>query len=88
MKKTPSFFVCVLLDIIGSLTYVIPLIGEWGDVVWAPLSAFLYLRMFGGKNGKIGSIISFIEELLPFTDFFPTFTTGYIIRRFFENRSK
>lgn len=87
MNKLPSFFLCVLLDIIGSLTYIIPLIGEWGDVVWAPLSAYLYLRMFGGKNGKIGSIISLIEELLPFTDFVPTFTIGYIIRRFFENKT-
>jgi len=87
MNKLPSIFVCVLLDIIGSLTYIIPFVGEWGDVMWAPLSAFLYLRMFGGKNGKIGSVVSLIEELLPFTDFIPTFTLGYIVRRYFENKS-
>jgi len=86
MNKLPSIFVCVLLDIIGSLTYIIPFVGEWGDVMWAPLSAFLYLRMFGGKNGKIGSVVSLIEELLPFTDFIPTFTLGYIVRRYFENK--
>lgn len=87
MNKLPSIFVCVLLDIIGSITYIIPFVGEWGDVMWAPLSAFLYLRMFGGKNGKIGSVVSLIEELLPFTDFIPTFTLGYIVRRYFENKS-
>ena len=79
--KQPSLLTCVLLDIAGYLTYLIPFIGEWGDVLWAPLSAFLFLRMFGGRTGKTGAIISFIEEIMPFTDFIPTFTIGYFVRK-------
>ena len=79
--KQPSLLTCVLLDIAGYLTYLIPFIGEWGDVLWAPLSAFLFYRMFGGRTGKTAAIISFIEEILPFTDFIPTFTIGYFVRK-------
>ncbi len=79
--KRPSLLTCVLLDIAGYLTYLIPFLGEWGDGLWAPLSAFLFYRMFGGRTGKTGAIISFIEEILPFTDFIPTFTIGYFVRK-------
>lgn len=87
MNRIPSLFICILLDVIGGLSYVIPIIGEWGDIVWAPLSAYLFYRMFGGRTGKIGSIINFAEELLPFTDFIPTFTIGYIFRKYIERRN-
>jgi hypothetical protein len=54
--KRPSLLTCVLLDIAGYLTYLIPFLGEWGDGLWAPLSAFLFYRMFGGRTGKTGAI--------------------------------
>lgn len=66
-----------MMDLIGVLTYCIPAMAEWGDVVWAPLSAFVFYKIFGGKTGKVGATISFLEEILPFTDFIPTFTLGY-----------
>lgn len=31
--KQPSLLTCVLLDIAGYLTYLIPFIGEWGYVI-------------------------------------------------------
>ena len=34
--------------------------------------------MYPGKNGKLASIIVFIEEILPFTDIIPTFTLMYV----------
>lgn len=69
-----KLFLCVLLDLMGYFSYAIPLIGEFLDVLWAPISAILLMSLFKGKSGKIGGMVEFVEELLPFTDFVPTFT--------------
>lgn len=74
------------MDAVGYLTYLLPVIGEWGDIIWAPISAYLFYKMFGGKTGKVGALISFAEEILPFVDFIPTFTIGYIYNRFRKDK--
>lgn len=74
------------MDAFGSLTYLAPALGEWADIAWAPISAYLFLKYFGGKVGKIGSMINLVEELLPFTDFIPTFSIAYFVRRY-ENKN-
>ena len=80
MKK-PSLIVCIIMDIIGCSSYFIPALGEFSDAIWAPISAYAFYKMFGGKTGKIGSLIQFTEEIVPFTDFFPTFTLGYFFKK-------
>ena len=80
-QKLPPFCICILLDTIGLVTYLIPGWGEWVDIGWAPISAFLFYLLFGGKTGVIGAIINFIEESVPFADAIPMFTIGYFIRR-------
>jgi hypothetical protein len=82
MRKSPSIIICIIMDLLGSATYFLPGMGEWFDIIWAPLSAFIFARSFGGKIGKIGSFINFAEEILPFTDLIPTFTLAYIYNRF------
>lgn len=82
MQAKPSLILCIFMDAMGYLTYLIPVIGEWGDIIWAPISAYIFYKIFGGKTGKIGALISFAEEILPFVDFIPTFTIGYIYNRF------
>jgi len=72
------------MDLLGAASYFFPFTGEWFDLLWAPLSAFIFYRSFGGKTGKIGSFINLAEELLPFTDIIPTFTIGYIYNRFIK----
>lgn len=75
----------IVFDAIGMLSFAIPFIGEFSDVVWAPIAGYLMTLMYKGTTGKIGGIIAFIEEALPFTDVIPTFTLTwiytYIIRR-------
>ncbi len=78
--RTPSIYLCVVLDLIGYATFSIPGIGEFGDVIWAPLSAIIFAKLFGGSMGKIGGVFSFLEEILPFTDIIPTFTIAWLIR--------
>ncbi|NDP20892.1 MAG: hypothetical protein GZ091_07405 [Paludibacter sp.] len=81
MKSKPTLQFCLIMDIIGSASYFIPGVGEWTDIAWAPISAYIFYRSFGGKTGAIGSIINFTEELLPFIDFIPTFTIAFLIKK-------
>jgi hypothetical protein len=72
------------MDLLGSATFLLPGLGEWFDILWAPVSAMLFFNSFGGKVGRIGSIINFAEEILPFTDFIPTFTIAYFHNHYFK----
>ena len=80
-RYTPSLWVCVLMDLIGCASYAVPLLGEVSDVIWAPLSAIIFYRMFGGTLGTFGSLFNFMEELFPGLDFIPTFTLSWVMQR-------
>lgn len=75
--KLPSLPFCIAMDLIGMASYIIPGIGESADLVWAPISGFIFMRSFGGMTGKIGGLINLVEEAVPFLDVVPTFTIGY-----------
>jgi hypothetical protein len=62
------------MDLIGYATFALPVLGEFADVVWAPISAFIFYKSFGGVKGAFGGIFNFVEEILPFTDFIPSFS--------------
>ncbi|WP_372769011.1 hypothetical protein [Lutibacter sp.] len=80
-KKYKLLLLSIVFDGIGMLSFLLPFLGEFSDVVWAPLSAFLVYRMFKGTAGKIAGVISFIEEAGIFgTDFLPTFTLMWIYK--------
>ncbi|NII24593.1 hypothetical protein HB364_05870 [Pseudoflavitalea sp. X16] len=84
MNKTvsqPSLLICILMDIIGYATYAIPGLAELGDIVWAPVSAIIFYRLFGGWKGAFGGLFNFAEEILPFTDFIPSFTIMWVWQR-------
>jgi hypothetical protein len=83
MKHTfiPHLILCILLDVIGMATYLIPALGEFADIIWAPLSAYLFFRLFGGRFGMIGGVLNFLEEIIPWTDFIPSFTIAWYIRK-------
>ncbi len=76
----PNLLFCIIMDAVGYLTYALPLFGEFGDIVWAPLSAFIFYKTFGGTKGLIGGILNGLEEILPFTDFIPSFTIMYFLK--------
>lgn len=79
-KQLPHLAICILLDLIGYASFTLPILGEFSDLVWAPLSSLLFYKLFGGKMGIFGGAFSFLEELLPFTDFIPTFTIAWFIK--------
>jgi len=68
----------LLLDGIGMLSFVIPGIGEFSDIIWAPVSGWLMTRMYKGRAGQVAGVVSFLEELLPGFDFIPSFTLMWI----------
>ena len=77
-NKTRDLVLGILFDAIGMLSFTVPFIGEFSDVIWAPLAGFLLTWMYKGTIGKVGGTIAFLEEILPFTDFIPTFTLTWI----------
>lgn len=81
-KPLPALALCILLDLAGYASFSLPLLGEFADIVWAPVSGFLFFKLFGGKMGLFGGGFAFLEELLPFTDFVPTFTIAWAMRYF------
>jgi hypothetical protein len=80
MKKQPSLFFCILMDIIGYSTYTIPVLGEFADIIWAPISGIIFYITFGGWKGTFGGLFNFVEELLPGTDFIPSFTIMWFVQ--------
>lgn len=75
----------LLFDGIGMLTFTIPGIGEFGDVIWAPIAAYLMARMYKGIGGKAAGAFTFLEEIFPFTDFVPSFTMMWIYTYLIKN---
>lgn len=80
-RFTPALWACILMDLIGCASYAVPVLGEASDIIWAPVSAFIFYRMFGGNLGAFGGVFNFMEELFPGLDFIPTFTLSWIVRR-------
>jgi hypothetical protein len=77
----------VLLDGIGMISFTIPLLGEFSDVIWAPVAAFIMTRMYKGRVGRVASVLTFIEEALPFTDIIPSFTITWIYTYYFQRNN-
>lgn len=68
----------LLFDALGMVTMLIPVIGPFLDILWAPFAAKKMREMYEGEQGKIASIVVFIEEILPIADFIPTFTLMWL----------
>ena len=86
-NKTRNLFLGILFDAIGLLSFTIPLVGEFSDVIWAPLAGFLMTWMYKGTVGKVGGVVTFLEEILPLSDFIPTFTLTWIYNYWIKNKT-
>ena len=79
-KQPPTLVFCLLMDAIGCASYILPGLGEFTDIIWAPISAIIFYRTFGGWKGAFGGVFNFIEEILPGTDFIPSFTIMWFLK--------
>jgi len=69
---------CVVLDVVGALTYLIPGVGELADIVYAPIQAGFIYSMVGAEEwGMFWVVTGFVEELLPFVDIVPSCTLAW-----------
>ncbi len=88
-KKFKKLLLGLFFDGVGMLSFAIPFIGEFSDIVWAPIAGWLMTRMYKGKLGQAAGVITFIEEIVPGLDIIPSFTImwfyTYIFSRAPEN---
>ncbi|MEO7766668.1 MAG: hypothetical protein ABIS01_04550, partial [Ferruginibacter sp.] len=73
--------VCIVMDLLGMASFALPVVGEYTDIIWAPISALIFNKLFGGRMGVIGGVLNFLEEVVPFTDVIPSFTIAWFIRK-------
>lgn len=68
----------IIYDLIGMVSYFIPVIGPFTDLVWAPYAARKMKQMYPGRDGSIAAVFVFLEEILPYTDVIPSFTLMWL----------
>ena len=76
-----KLILCLLIDFVGSANEIIPFVGEFADIVSAPLAATALQNLFGGS--KVIFFFEFAEEILPFTDIIPFATICWVIDTYF-----
>ena len=80
-QTSTSLIFCVLMYFNGYSSYALPVLSEFGDIIWAPISALIFFRTFGGWKGAFGGLFNFVEEILPGLDFIPSFTIMWLWQR-------
>lgn len=84
-EKYKKLGLSLLFDGIGMISYIVPGVLEFMDIVWAPLAGWLMTRMYKGNIGKAAGVFTFVEEALPGLDIVPTFTImwmyTYVIKK-------
>uniref|UniRef100_A0A7S4QJI5 Uncharacterized protein n=1 Tax=Ditylum brightwellii TaxID=49249 RepID=A0A7S4QJI5_9STRA len=68
--------VSLVIDFVGSSSYLIPIAGEALDLSWAPIQTILIAAMYDDVSPNL-KYVSFVEEILPFTDVIPSATLGW-----------
>ncbi|KFF05948.1 hypothetical protein [Flavobacterium reichenbachii] len=87
-EKQRKLLLGLLFDAIGMLSFSIPFVGEFGDVIWAPLAGFIMNYMYKGTVGKVAGFFTFLEEILPFTDIIPSFTLTWFYTYYIRKKDK
>ncbi len=68
--KRRKLQLAILIDMAGILSFLIPGLGEWVDLIWAPISGYMIYLLF--PNRKKMAFIGALEEAIPFLDVIPT----------------
>ncbi|NQX85741.1 MAG: hypothetical protein HRT67_07520 [Flavobacteriaceae bacterium] len=88
MNKYKKLALSLVFDAFGYTSFLLPGLGELIDVIWAPISAWLMLKMYKGNTGKIAGAIVFIEEAMPGLDVIPTFTLMWLYSYVFTGQKE
>jgi len=87
-NKYKKLVVSLVLDAVGYVSFLIPGLGEFVDVAWAPASAYIMTKLYKGKTDKIAGAVAFIEEIMPGMDVIPTFTLMWLYTYVFNKTKK
>jgi hypothetical protein len=87
-SKYKNLFLGLLFDAIGMLSFVVPFIGDFSDIIWAPIAAWLMTRLYKGRAGQAAGAITFVEEIIPGLDIIPTFTIMWVYTYVFKGAKK
>jgi len=87
-SKYKNLLLGLLFDGIGMLSFVVPFIGDFSDIIWAPIAAWLMTRMYKGKVGQAAGAVTFIEEIVPGLDIIPMFTIMWLYTYVFKGVKK
>ena len=87
-SKFKNLFLSLLYDAIGMLSFVVPFIGDFSDIIWAPIAAWLMTRMYKGRKGQVAAAVTFVEEIVPGLDIIPMFTIMWIYTHVFKGEKK
>jgi hypothetical protein len=88
MNKYKKLAFGIFLDALGYVSYIFPGLGEFTDIIWAPLSAWIMTKLYKGKPGKVAAVVNFVEEALPGFDVIPTYTLMWLYTYVFQNEKK
>ena len=86
MNKYKKLALGIFLDALGFVSYIFPGLGEFTDIIWAPISAWIMTKMYKGKPGKVAAVVNFVEEALPGFDIIPTFTLMWLYTYVFSSK--
>ena len=75
-----KLIVCIVMDLAGDASELIPFLGEFTDLGFAPIEAAGIKLLF--QSNSLAAF-GFVEEILPFTDVIPTFTISWMIANLF-----
>jgi hypothetical protein len=87
-SKYKKLAMSIIFDAVGYASFIIPGLGEFVDLAWAPAAAFLMTKMYKGNTGKIAAGVAFVEEILPGLDVIPTFTLMWLYTYVFKTKPK
>ena len=89
VRPEPDFgklLICLLIDVIGTSSEALPIVGEFTDVLTAPAAALALQKLFPGSS-KLVFLFEFAEEILPLTDFIPFATICWVIDTYYPESS-
>jgi len=83
-----NLFLGLLFDGIGMLSFAVPFIGDFSDIIWAPIAAWLMTRMYKGRVGQAAGAVTFVEEIVPGLDIIPMFTIMWVYTHLIKGTKK
>ncbi len=76
MRSSLKLAISIALDMLGYVSYLIPFLGEFLDIFFAPIQ-FLWILI--AYKTLPGAALGGLEELLPFIDFIPACTIVHLL---------